>query len=150
MSNNVGTTKEINVIELAFERLAKQGDLSFLEQYAMYMGKAQILEMGLKGVLIRKFNYEEETIDKWTLGRIANELKENNIREEFTAFLDGVVEYRNYVAHEILADDALIKSLTNGKGMTKPSRLLSKAAIELEQLMIMYDLCQEHDAWILE
>ena len=150
MSNNVGTTKEINVIELAFERLAKQGDLSFLEQYAMYMGKAQILEMGLKGVLIRKFNYEEETIDRWTLGIIANELKGNNIREDFTSFLDGVVEYRNSIAHEILADDALIKSLTNGKGMTKPSRLLSKAAIELEQLMIMYDLCQEHDAWILE
>jgi len=147
MSNNVDTTKEINVIEFALDRLAKQGDLSFLEQYAMYMGKAQILEMGLKGVLIRKFNYEEETIDRWTLGRIANELKENNIREDFTAFLDGVVEYRNYVAHEILADDALIKSLTNGKGMTKPSRMLSKAAIELEQLMIMYDLCQEHDTW---
>jgi len=150
MSNNVDKPEGINVIELAFERLAKQGDLSFLEQYAMYMGKAQILEMGLKGVLIRKFNYEEETIDRWTLGRIANELKENNIREDFTAFLDGVVEFRNYIAHDILADDALIKSLTNGKGMTKQSRILSKAAIELEQLMIMYDLCQEHDEWVPE
>ena len=148
MAGKKDTVNGINVIEIAFERLSKQDNFSFLEQFAMYMGKAQILEAGLKGILVRKFDYEYEAIETWTLGRVANVLKENNIREDFTTLLDSVVEYRNYIAHDLLADDALMKSLTDGKGMTKPARILSKAAIELEQLMIMYDLCQEHDSWI--
>ncbi len=144
------TEEGINVAELAFERLSKQDHLSFLEQYAMFMGKTQILEIGLKGLLVRKLGYDGEAIEKWTLGIVAKELKKNKIREDFTTFLDSVVVFRNYIAHDLLADDALLKSLTDGEGMTKPARTLSKAAIELEQLMIIFDLCQEHDAWIHE
>lgn len=52
-----------------FEKLAQYKDRSVLEQYAIFMGKAQILEFGLKGLLARKFNVPLEDMELWTLGR---------------------------------------------------------------------------------
>jgi thiamine phosphate synthase YjbQ (UPF0047 family) len=45
---------------------------------------------------------------KWTLGRTTTELEKNGLREDFINLLRSLVEYRNYIAHELLFDDALI------------------------------------------
>lgn len=52
---------------------------SVLEQYAIFMGKAQILEFGLKGLLARKFDVSHEAMGRWTLGRTKNELRERGL-----------------------------------------------------------------------
>lgn len=49
--------------------------LRVLEQYAMFMGKAQILEFGLKGLLTRKYGVPFEDMEKWTLEVTKNELR---------------------------------------------------------------------------
>jgi hypothetical protein len=93
--------------ELVLEKLKTYEDLSVLEQYAMFMGKAQILEFGLKGLLTRKYGIPSESMEKWTLGRVKNELKQKGLRPDFIAFLDSVVDHRNYIAHEFLVNNAI-------------------------------------------
>jgi hypothetical protein len=39
-----------------FKRLKKYNKLSFLEQFAMFIGSAQILELSLKQLLARRYN----------------------------------------------------------------------------------------------
>ena len=41
-------------------KLDEYKDRSVFEQYAIFMGKAQILELGLKGLLTRRFNIPTE------------------------------------------------------------------------------------------
>ena len=51
-------------------RLLRMDNLNFLESVAMFMGKAQLVELGLKNILIREYGYDDEQIKRWTLGRL--------------------------------------------------------------------------------
>jgi hypothetical protein len=131
------------------KRLACYKDLSFAEQFAMFMGKAQLLELGLKGVLASKFGYDFDKMERWTLGQVRRELETVGVRPDFLALLKAVVEKRNFIAHEILAAEAMVGAiLGEGNQFTKNHRELSKAVYELEQLILHFDLNQEHDAWM--
>lgn len=125
--------------------------LNFFEQYAMFMGKAQILELGLKKLLEEKYNYDLDLMEKWTLGRIAGELEKNNLRQDFIFLLKSVVDYRNYIAHELLVNQALLKGMFNhlipDDHYDKESRILHKAIFELEQISFLFDWTQENNAW---
>lgn len=59
-------------------RLDQYKDRSALEQYAIFMGKAQILEFGLKGLLARTFNVSHE---KWSAGHLAKPRTSSGIEE---------------------------------------------------------------------
>lgn len=132
-------------------RCKKYKNLNFYEQYAMYMGVTQLLEIGLKTLLSNKFNYDFEKITKFTLGQTAKELKKNKLRQDFTILLDSVVDSRNYIAHEILANELLLNSILKEKiskrYFTKDYRILSKAIFELEQLTFLFDWTQENNGW---
>ncbi|EJE8521959.1 hypothetical protein P3656_19920 [Vibrio parahaemolyticus] len=121
-------------------------DKSVLEQYALFMGKAQLLEFCLKNLLFRLFDVPIESTEKWTLGRTKNELKSKGLRPDFIEFLSGVVDYRNHMAHEFLANDAITQSFANFSEH-KRFRELYKAIYELEQLIIFYDWCEENQGW---
>lgn len=129
----------------------KYGNLSFFEEYSMFMGVAQILEFGLKKLLQEKFQYDLDKMEKWTLGRTTNELEKNGLREDFIYLLKSLVEYRNYIAHELLFDDALTKSLLGNKTSknhySKSHRTLHKAILELEQLVFIFDWTNANDGW---
>lgn len=84
------------------EKLESYKDLNFLEQYAMYLGNAQILEFLLKGLLARKYLIPYESMEKWTLGKVKNELSRNGLRQDFIVYLGRVVDHRNYIAHDLL------------------------------------------------
>jgi hypothetical protein len=133
------------------KRIERYKSLNFPEQYAMFMGVSQILEMGLKKLLEEKFNYDFDKIEKWTLGKTAKELQKNNLREDFIILLNSVVDYRNYIAHEILANKALMygafSHLIPKEHYDKDSRLLHKAIIELEQLVFLFEWTQENNCW---
>lgn len=132
------------------ERVLKKFDeyngLSHLENYAMFMSKAQLLEMALKSLLTRKYNVPEKSMEKWTLGRVKNELRGKGLRPDFIAFLESLVEHRNYIAHEFLANNAITQSMVNFSDR-KLYGALSRANYELEQIIILYDWCKEHNGW---
>ncbi|MFG0323708.1 hypothetical protein ACF8EF_15425 [Pseudomonas sp. zjy_15] len=136
--------KEIQ--EKVFAKLDEQKGLSFLEQYAMYMGKAQLLEFGLKGLLHRRYQAPLEAMERWTLGRTKNELDAKGVRKDFIALLESVVAYRNDMAHEFLLNCAVMNSLGDFSGKGQAGDLF-RASYELEQIIILHDWCEEHDAW---
>jgi len=95
-------------------RLRKIDKFSFLESFAMFMGKAQLVELGRKHILTGKYGYDEERIDRWTLGRVVNELRERGLRQDFIHLMEELKEHRNHIAHEMLANDALLRRLAGG------------------------------------
>lgn len=132
--------------KLVLQKLDEYKDLSFLEQYAMFMGKAQILEFGLKRLLARKYSVPMEDMERWPLGRVKNELEQKGLRPDFIALLNSVVQYRNYIAHELLANNALLSSIVDMSPHMKGKELW-KGTYELEQIIVLHDWCEEHNAW---
>jgi hypothetical protein len=45
-------------------RLRKLDNLNFLESFAMFMGKAQLVELSLKKILTSKYSYDENRIER--------------------------------------------------------------------------------------
>jgi hypothetical protein len=136
--------KEID--ELVQAKLKAYENLSVLEKYAMFIGRAQILEFGLKGLLTRKYGIPSEKMEKWTLGYVKNKLEQRGLRPDFIAFLKSVVEYRNYFAHEFLVNTAITKSIANFSDR-KLYGDLYKAIYELERIIILYDWCEKYNGW---
>ena len=130
-----------------FEKLAQYKDRSVLEQYAIFMGKAQILEFGLKGLLARKFNVPLEDMELWTLGRTRTELRQRGLRSDFIRFLDSVVEHRNNMAHEFLVNTEIIRSIANFSERKLYGDLF-RALYEIEQVIILHDWCEENNGWL--
>ena len=130
-----------------FEKLAQYKDRSILEPYAIFMGKAQILEFGLKGLLARKFNVPLEDMELWTLGRTKNELRQRGLRPDFVGFLDSVVDHRNNMAHEFLVNTEIIGSIANFSERKLYGDLF-RALYEIEQVIILHDWCEENNGWL--
>ena len=128
-------------------KLHEYKDRSVFEQYAIFMGKAQILELGLKGLLTRRFNVPTEDMERWTLGKTKNELRDRGLRPDFIGFLESVVEYRNNMAHEFLANNAITRSITKFSDHKLYGDLF-RALYELEQIIIFHDWCEENDGWL--
>jgi len=122
-------------------------DRSVLEQYAIFMGKAQILELGLKGLLAHTFEVPLESMELWTLGRAKNELRDRGIRLDFIRFLEGVVAHRNNMAHEFLVNTEITRSIANFTDRKLYGDLF-RALYEIEQIIILHDWCQENDGWL--
>lgn len=120
---------------------------SVLEQYAIFMGKAQILEFGLKGLLARKFDVSHEAMGRWTLGRTKNELRERGLRPDFIRFLESVVDHRNNMAHEFLVNTEITRSIANFSDR-KVYGDLFRALYELEQIIILHDWCEVNNGWL--
>lgn len=137
---------EKDIQRAVFKRLKPYDKLNFLEQFAMFMGKAQLFELALKQLLARRYDYEFDDMERWTLGRTARELKECGVRKDFVTLLDSVVEHRNFIAHELLASKALVTALT-GTTARFVRRPLEHGIYELEQIMFLHDWCEKHNAW---
>ena len=131
--------------------LKKYENLSFIEQYAMYMGMAQILEFGLKKLFEQKFGGDLENMERWTLGKTRIELEKKGLRSDFIALIKGVVDSRNYIAHEILANEALMNGMLNKFNVqgvfSKNQRILWKAINELELTCFLFDWTNENNGW---
>lgn len=145
MKEAVGLSSE-NIKKLVLTKLEDYKKLSVLEQYAMFMGKAQILEFGLKGLLTRIYAVPSESMEIWTLGKTKNELKNKGLRPDFIAYLESVVNHRNHMAHEFLLNSAITQSIV-GFSERKVRGDLFRAIYELEQIIILYDWCEENNGW---
>ncbi len=128
------------------EKLESYKDLNFLEQYAMYLGNAQILEFLLKGLLARKYLIPYESMEKWTLGKVKNELSRNGLRQDFIVYLGRVVDHRNYIAHDLLVNNAITMSIASFSDRKLYGDLF-RGIYELEQIIILYNWCEDHNGW---
>lgn len=142
---------KVEIDEGTSKGLEKYKDLGFMERYAMYMGVAQILELALKNLLIDKFEYDYDKMEKWTLGKTYTELKKNNLRPDFLHILKNTVDNRNYIAHDILANKFLFHELLGDyipdNHYDKETRRLDKFIIELEQLVFLFGWTNENKGW---
>ena len=96
----------------------------------MFMGKAQVLALGLKQLLGRQYGCDFDQIERWTLGRATRELRERGLRKDFIELLESVVELRNFAAHELLVGDIVVR-LLKGKSMRAARRPLEHGIYEL-------------------
>ena len=131
---------------LVQEKVESYKNFSTLELYAIFMGKAQILEFGLKGLLYRKYEFSFESMEKWTLGRVKNELEKKGLRKDFIMLLSSVVTYRNHIAHEFLLNNLIAKSLGDFSDRKLYGDLF-RAICELEQIIIIYGWTEENNGW---
>ena len=129
------------------DRLEKYKSLNLLEHFAMFMGMAQVLEFGLKRLLSDRYGIEFERLERLTMGQTVGQLNDRGLRPGYIALLESVVEYRNYMAHEFLANDAMLRQLLGGDSGRLEIRNLEKGTIELEQAVFLFDWTNQHNAW---
>ena len=139
------STKEIS--ENVYQRLEKYKKLNLLEQFSMFIGMTQILELILKQLLVRKYKYNFDKLEKFTLGRLTKELKKSGLREDFISLLENVVDYRNYVAHEFIANEMMLSAILQGQSSKLEIRHFQKGVFELEQLLFLYEWNEENGGW---
>ncbi|MBB4261466.1 MULTISPECIES: hypothetical protein [unclassified Bradyrhizobium] len=120
-------------------RLRKLEKLSFLESFAMFMGKAQLVELGLKNLLMRKYGFDEERIKRWTLGRVVKELGERGLRQDFIHLMEELKGSRNYIAHEMLANDALMRRLAGAGANRIAWKSLRRGLYLVEESIVVHD-----------
>jgi hypothetical protein len=118
--------------------LAQMDKLNFLESYAMFMGKVQLIEFGLKKILIKRYRYGERKLEKMTLGGAISELERLGLRKDFVFLLRQLNEHRIKMAHEFLADHFHLTSLDHsfGRLSLKP---LNYALWKVQETIHVYD-----------
>lgn len=110
------------------------------------MGTAQVLEISLKQLTHRRYKIQFENIERRTLGGMAKLLREHGLRQDFLYLLDSVVNYRNHIAHDLLASQFMLISLGLGHARFE-RRVMERGIYELEQLCFLYEWTEKHKAW---
>lgn len=114
----------------------------FIERFGLFMGKAQLLEFGLKKILVSLpgYNLPEKKLEKLSLGQTRVELEKLGLRTDYDADLKSFTDQRNTMAHEFLANYAITQQLLDGAALIHPfERELAHACSALEQLIILFD-----------
>ena len=97
------------------------------------------MEFGLKRILVRDYGYKEEDLERFTLGQTVNELRENKENEDFLSLLGELVGHRNYIVHEILVDDAMLRSIVGDEAQRLSEKTLCRALFSVEQAIHFHD-----------
>lgn len=114
----------------------------FIERFGLFMGKAQLLEFGLKKILVSLpgYNLGEEELERLTLGMTRVQLEKLGLRTDYNAYLKSFTKQRNSMAHEFLANFAITQQLLDGAALIRPfERELAHACYEVEQLILLFD-----------
>lgn len=114
----------------------------FIEQFGLFMGKTQLLEFGLKKILVSLpgYNLNQEKLERLTLGQTRVELEKLGLRTDYNSYLKLFKEQRNTMAHEFLANFAVTQQLLDGAALIRPfERELAHACYAVEQLIILFD-----------
>jgi len=129
------------------ERLKKYEGRSTFEQFAVFMGMAQLLELGLKNLLFQRFGADADELERATLGRVRTLLSEKGVRPDLIHGLGSVVGYRNHMAHSFMADMVVIRE-AYGRETRLETRELDKGIYALESLMLFVEAVAELDGWM--
>jgi hypothetical protein len=113
---------------------------NFLESYAVFMGRAQAVEWGLKRILRRKYRLGDRRLDRMTLGGAIGELERRGMRPDFIFVLRELNKVRINMAHEFLLDFSLMVSLDRRFAHSHSHmRSLSRAMFEAERSVHVFD-----------
>jgi hypothetical protein len=136
-------------IARVLRRLKPYNTLSFLERYAVFMGKVQVVELLLKRALVNDREYAFEKVEKTPLGGLIRLLKEEKANSFFIFLLEDLNEFRTNMAHEFLANQMLLDALLGrrAKQYTKPLRELEKALFSVEQFLVNYESAPPKLLW---
>ncbi len=138
------------LLKLIGTGLARVSKMSFMERYAMFMGKVQLVELDLKHLAHKKARYTWEQVERWTLGTTIRNLEKNGLRPDFVQILDALLWYRNEIAHNLLANDALGKKLVGSRYQRISVKMLSRGEFELEQVIQVRDYLRKVKAhWFI-
>lgn len=69
------------------------------------------------------------------------------VRPDYCDLLSNLVKSRNFIAHEMLASSALLRSLVKGFSPRQGRKVLDPATYELEQLVVLASWCDRYDGW---
>jgi hypothetical protein len=105
----------------------------------MFMGKAQLVEMALKNLLMTKYDYSEQKIERWALGRLVKELKTLAFDQISLRCLEELTHYRNHIAHDLLLDYALMQRLTGSKAHRLSLKPFERGLYMVEQTIVVHD-----------
>lgn len=120
-------------------------EMTFEEYCGVFMGKAQLIENSLKGILVHKYGRDESSLEKYTMGMCIAALRKSGMRPDFLALLDELLKYRNYIAHEILADEAHLRSLIGQDTGRLNFKHAERAMYVAEEVIQVHDFLVEHD-----
>ena len=113
----------------------------------MFMGKAQIVELGLKGLLVRQYGYDSEQIEKWNLGQAIRELRKHGLRQDFLGLIEELNGYRNHIAHDLLADEALMRRWIGSSNAQRHAwKRLSRGLYWVEMAIVVHDFLFGNEA----
>src|ERR1700730_1487037 len=85
-------------------RLRPYKNLRFLERYAIFVGKVQIVELLLKRALTDDREYPFEEIERVPLGGLIGILKKEKASKFFIFLLEDLNGFRKNMVHEFLAN----------------------------------------------
>ena len=74
-------------------------------------------------------------------------LENNGLRTDYLALLNVVVDDRNHAAHEMLANQAILKIFEEAFSDRFQQRELLSVAFKLERSIILFDYFQHNNAW---
>lgn len=143
-----------DIMGLVEKGLEIYNNKDFLEAYGIFMGKAQLLEFGLKKVLtsLPGVVLSENKLERLTLGMTRVELEKNNLCTDYNDLLKIFVKKRNTMAHDFLAGFALTQHTLQQTGLQHMFMGdLFRASYELEQLIVFFDFineAQDINAWL--
>src|SRR5215475_10446269 len=125
------------------KRLAKLERMNFLECYAVFMSKAQLVEFALKKILFKKYRYGKRRLEKMTLGVAIAELEQRGLRKDFVSLLWRLNKHRKKMAHEFLADHSHMVALDRRFGhlSLKPLR---NALWKVEETIQVFDFLNQN------
>ena len=63
--------------------MKRYSKFNFLESYAVFMGKAQLVEFGLKRILRKRYRYGDRRLERMTLGVAIADLERLGMRKDF-------------------------------------------------------------------
>ncbi|KIC88478.1 hypothetical protein [Pantoea agglomerans] len=127
----------------------------FIERFGLFMGKAQLLEFGLKKILVSLpgYNLNDAKLERLTLGQTRVELEKLGLRTDYNTYLQSFTKQRNSMAHEFLANFAVTQHLLDGAALIRPfERELEQACYVVEQLIILFDFINgagDLTAWLV-
>ena len=147
-TDTVAKKKQISgrqVDAIVIRRLRRYDRLNFLESFAMFMGKAQFVELALKKILAQKFGCEDEKIENWSLGQVIKKLKALGLRPDFVALIEDLKERRNYIAHQVLADDAITRKAAGPGAQRFAWKSLTRGLYSVERVIVVHDFLTRNE-----
>lgn len=128
-----------------FKNLDRITKFNFLEQYAIFMVKVQLIEQVLKEKFIERYGYTQIQLDKKTLGATISELEKLKIRKDFIDLLKDLNDDRKEMAHHLLAVTALLDDIVGNKFKRLSWKILWIDLRRVEMTTLVYDFLSENN-----